>query len=40
MARAIREAPKDKLNQLRQSAKVGEEYLKAKGELQSKGLFS
>lgn len=40
MARAIRETPKDKLNQLRQSAKVGEEYLKAKGELQSKGLFS
>lgn len=40
MARAIREAPKDKLNQLRQSAKVGEEYLKAKAELQSKGLFS
>lgn len=40
MAQAIRQTPVGKLNQLRQSAAIGEQYLKAKGDLQAKGLYS
>ena len=40
LAKAIRETPVGLLNQLKQSAAAGEQYLKSKGDLQSKGLYS
>lgn len=40
LAKAVRETPVGLLNQLKQSAVAGEQYLKAKGDLQSKGLYS
>ena len=40
LAKAVRETPVGLLNQLKQSAAAGEQYLKSKGDLQSKGLYS
>lgn len=40
LAKAVRETPVGLLNQLKQSADAGEQYLKSKGDLQSKGLYS
>lgn len=40
MAQAIRQTPTATLNNLKQSATVGEEYLKNKAQLQAQGLYS
>lgn len=39
LASIRRRVPRETLNQLRQSAAAGQEYLKNRGELQSKGLY-
>lgn len=40
IAQAVRQTPIGELNRLKQSAAIGEQYLKNKAELQSRGLFS
>lgn len=40
VAKIIRTTPRDKINQIVQSSKVGQAYLQAMAQLQSKGLYS
>lgn len=40
VAKVIRTTPRDKINQIVQSSKVGQAYLQAMAQLQSKGLYS